>query len=162
MAYRNTVAIIGAATKLGALIAKGIAANYRLLLMDSEQAGLVSLQKEIQAVDKYAEVDVLHCCKNASWEADVIIVANEGEDLDDLAVKMEDVSTCKTVLHFISREASIDKLQQLLPYAKVVSILSTQPFTEATVDAFIRGTDTEALDRAKTIVAAMARTRHLS
>lgn len=156
MAYTNTVAIIGATTTVGSLIAKSIVANYRLLLMDTEQQQLVLVQNEIVAIDKNAEVDVLHCCKNASWEADIIAVANDGEDIEELAIKMEVVSNCKTVLHFTSREDSIDKLQQLLPHAKVVTILSNQPFTDANADAFIRGTYKEAIDTAKTIVAAMA------
>ncbi len=103
-------------------------------------------------MDKNAEVDVLHCCKNASWEADIIVVANDGEALNEIAVKMDEVSNCKTVLHFTYRKEDINTLQQLLPHAKVVTILSSPPFA----DAFIRGTDKEAIETAKTIVAAMA------
>jgi hypothetical protein len=124
--------------------------------MDLDQLQLVSVQREIQAADNNAEVDVLHCCKNASWEADIIVVANDGEGLNEIAIKMEDVSNCKTVLHFTSREENINTLQQLLPHAKVVTIRLGQPFTDATTDAFLRGRDKEAMDTAKGIVAAMA------
>ena len=154
MAYKKTVAIIGAATPVGSLIAKSIVANYRLLLMDTTQPHLVLLQAELQSINKSAEVDILPCCKNASWEADIIVVANDGEDLDELAVKMSEVSNCKTVLHFTSHQDDKNKLQQLLPHAKVVSILSSPPFTRA--DAFIHGTDKEAKETANAIVAAVA------
>ncbi|MDQ3278172.1 MAG: hypothetical protein M3Q06_07585 [Bacteroidota bacterium] len=156
MAYKNTVAIIGATTAVGAVIAKSMAANYRLLLMDRAQPQLVVLQNEIQAMDNHAEVDVLHCCKDASWEADIIVVAHDGEALEELAVKMEEVSNCKTVLHFTSDQNDLDKLQQLLPHAKVVTIQSSRLFTEANADAFIHGADKEAMDTAKMMVAAIA------
>ncbi len=152
MAYKDTVAIIGATTTVGAVIAKSIAANYRLLLMDEAQPQLVLLQNEIQAMGKNAEVDVLHCCKNASWEADIIVVANDGKGLEELAGKMEEVSNCKTVLHFTSFQEDTNRLQHLLPHAKVVTILSSQPYS----DAFIHGTHKEAMDIAKGVVAAMA------
>lgn len=154
MAYKRTLAIIGAATAVGSLIAKSIVAHYRLLLMDTTQPLLVLLQAEIQSINKTAEVDILPCCKNASWEADIIVVADDGEGLDELALKMNEVSNCKTVLHFTSRQDDINKLQQLLPNAQVVGILSGLPFTGA--DAFIHGTDKEAKETANAIVAAVA------
>lgn len=158
MPYKNTVAIISATTAVGAVIAKSIAANYCLLLMDEAQSKLSLLQNEIQAMDKNAEVDILNCCKNASWEADIIVVANDGENLDELAVKMKEVSNRKIVLHFTSGENNIDKLQQFLPHAKVVTIILSQPFTDtgANANAFIRGLDKEAVDTAKMMVAAIA------
>lgn len=155
MAYINTVAIIGATTTVGSLIAKSIVPNYRLLLMDTAHPQLVLVQNEILAIDEDAEVDVIHCSKDATWEADVIVVANGVTGIEELAIKMEQVSNCKTVLHFISQVDDMDKLQQLLPHAKVISILSSQPFTDANVDAIFRGTDKEAMDTAKKIVAAM-------
>ena len=158
MAYKNTVAIISATTSLGAVIAKSIAANCRLLVMDTEQSKLMLLQGDIQAMCKNAEVDILNCCKNASWEADTIVVANTGESLDELAVNMKEVTNCKTVLHFTTRENDIDRLQQLLPHAKVVTIVLSQPLidTGAGSSAFIYGTDKEAIDTAKMMIEAMA------
>lgn len=161
MAHKNTVAIIGATTAVGTLVAKSIAADYRLLLMDNDEAQLALLQDGIQAADKTAAVEVHHCCMNASWEADFIVVANDGEGLNEMAVKMKDVSNCKTVLHFTAHQTMIDRLQQLLPHAKVVSILWSQPFTDASTDAFIRGMDKEAVDTAKSVVAAMAYQPHI-
>lgn len=155
MACTNTVAIIGANSTVGILIAKSIVANYRLLLMDTEQQKLVLVRNEMLSINKNAEVEILHCCKNASWEADIIVVTNDGNDFEELAIKMAEVTNCKTILHFTSREEYIDKLQQLLPYAKVVTIFFNQSFTNAYVDAYIRGTDEEAMDTAKKFVTAM-------
>jgi len=105
---------------------------------------------------KNAEVDILNCCKDASWEADSIVVANQGESVEEVALKMQEVTNCKTVLHFISHENDINKLQQLLPHAKVVSIILSQPGGAGIgSSAFIHGTDTEATDTAKTMILAM-------
>jgi hypothetical protein len=156
MAQKKTIAIIGATTPVGTLIAQSIAVNFRLLLVDTNPALLDLLQDEIQGVAKAAELDILYCCKNASWEADIIVVANVGEDLDGIAATMKEVSNCKTVVHFTSNQNDIDKLQQLLPHAEVVTIVGSHPFTDATKDAFIRGRNDEATNTAKTIVAAMA------
>lgn len=155
MSYKNTVAIIGATTTIGTVVAKSIAVNYRLLLMDSARPELVRLQHNIQAANQKAEVDILNCCKDASWEADIIVVSNEGTGLDDIAVKMKDVSTCKTVLHFTTDEINIDKLQQLLPHARVVTIVLSQPFTGTNSNAFIHGSDKEAISIANGMVAAI-------
>jgi hypothetical protein len=86
------------------------------------------------------------------------VVANTGESLDELAVNMKEVTNCKTVLHFTSRENDIDRLQQLLPHAKVVTIILSQPLkgTGASSSAFIHGTDKEAIDTAKMMIEAMA------
>lgn len=154
MAYKNTVAIIGAATPIGSLVAKSIVANYRLLLMDPTQPHLVLLQAEIQSINKSAEVDILPCCKNASWEADIIVVAHDGEGLEEIAVKMREVSNCKTVLHFTDQQGDKNKLKQLLPHANVVCIQSRPPFTDPA--SFIHGTDKEAKETAHAIVAALA------
>lgn len=158
MAHKDTVAIIGATTAAGTLIANSIAANYRLLLMDTEKSQLVLLQRQIQEADKTAEANILDCSTDASWEADIIVVANDGEMLDELAVKMKDVSNCKTVLHFTAHQNNMDKLQHLLPYAEVVSILWSHPFTDDTADAVIHGRNDEAMDTAKRILAAMDNT----
>lgn len=158
MAFKNTVAIISATTAVGAVSAKSIAANFRLLLMDADQSKLVLLQQEIQAICKNAEVEILNCCKSASWEADIIVVANNGESLDVLAANMKEVTNCKTVLHFTSSENDIDRLQQFLPHAKVATIILSQPFkgTGVSSSAFIHGTDKEAIDTAKMMIEAMA------
>jgi hypothetical protein len=161
MSYKNTVAIINASTAVGTVVAKSIAKDYRLLLMDAAQPQLVLLQQEIQSMDNKAEVDIHDCCNTASWEADIIVVANEGEGLDELAVKMQQVTNCKNILHFTSHEDDIDKLQQLLPHAKVVTILLGQAFTDAYANAFIHGTDKEAIDTAKEMVAAIACKRQI-
>ena len=155
MSYKDTVAIIGATTTIGTVVARSIAVNYRLLLMDSARPELVTLQHSIQAANLKADVDIVNCSKDASWEADIIIVANEEAGLEELAVKMKEVSTCKTVLQFTHAETNIDKLQQLLPHASVVTIIISQPFTGTNANAFIHGSDKDAIHTAKMMVSAI-------
>ena len=161
MAYKDTVAIIGATTTIGTVVARSIAANHRLLLMDAARPELVRLQHNIQAANPKAEVEILNCCKDASWEADIIVVANEGNGLDELAFKMKEVSTCKSVLHFTTNEINIDKLQQMLPHARVVTIALSQPFTGTNANAFIHGSGKEAIQAAKMMVSAMGCTHQI-
>lgn len=157
MAYKNTVAIIGATTKTGARIAKSIVADYRLLLMDVAQPQLDLLQSDLVEVQKNAEVEVVNCCKDASWEADIIVVAIDELGLDDIAEKMKVVSNGKIVVHFTLKESMPDRLQHLLPYAKVATVLLSNSTSETQNDhnAFIHGKDREAIELANDLLKIM-------
>jgi predicted dinucleotide-binding enzyme len=150
MAHKNTIAIIGATRTLGAIIAKGISTGYRLLLMDSKQDELMALQGRIQQLDSTAEVDVLQCCKDASWEADIIVVTVAVGELSETALKMKDVATCKTVINIIPSGSTGEELRKLLPHSKVINVSIAegvdQSFTaNGTVDALIEGADDESI-----------------
>lgn len=122
MTHKYTVAIIGAPGSLGILIAKDLSEYYRLLLMDdNDQSGLKALQSAILELDGDNEVDVLDCCKDASWEADIIVIAVSVDKQSEIAIKIKEVATQKVVISISSQIISELDLQTLLPHSKVIS-----------------------------------------
>lgn len=81
MATIKTIAIVGATGHMGSAIAKSLSkkGNYRLLLMSNEQDKLVDLKTQIEKSSKSTEVFAISCAREASWEADIIIVATPYE-----------------------------------------------------------------------------------
>lgn len=123
MDYKDTVAILGANSKLGNIIAKGISRQYRLLLMDEQIQPLTALSHDVAKLNCNATVEVIPCCKDASWEADIIIVVADEAAQAAIATKIKEVATCKIVINIGSSAKSSKSFQQLLPHSKVVTIL---------------------------------------
>ncbi len=123
MLYNNTVAILGAGSELGQLIAKKIAGNYPLLLMDNNAEKLNGLIQIIPHTHPTAQVEMALCSKDASWEADIIIIAADyAEDQESIAIKINEVTTCKTVIQIKHASSDIAALQAILPYSKFISV----------------------------------------
>jgi len=125
MALKQTIAIIGASGQYGAAFAKALSAGpYRLLLMDPQEEGLVSLQKEIAAKVPLAEVEKLSCCREASWEADLILFALPFSERNHLIAQMQEVVTRKTVVFLLEQpeENALELLKQQLPYSGIITI----------------------------------------
>jgi len=155
MAYKNTIAIIGAANTLGAIIAKGIAhTNNRLLLMDDGCIDqLTNLKNEIVQLHNDAEIELLHCCKDASWEADTIIVAIDIDKHTVTANTIKEVATCKTIISFSWNENLENELQKILVNSKVINVvLSKNLDTAGNINAAVFGKDKEALQIAVEII----------
>ena len=149
MAQKNTVAIIGASGSLGAYIAKGLCSGpYRLLLMDTHLQSLDALKTEINLLCKSAEVDVLQCCRDASWEADIILLA-VGKPMD-IVQEIEEVATRKVVINIVSPGRVSEDLQQMLPFSKVVNVVLNSAFEEPALAiespvAFVEGYEEDAM-----------------
>ena len=77
MQYNNVVAILGANSDVGKRIANSISGQYPVLLMDADKDALQESQKNIQATNPAANITLLECSKEASWEADIGIIAVE-------------------------------------------------------------------------------------
>lgn len=153
MAHKITMAIIGAATSTGTAIAKSMAASYYLILMDKAADKLTALQSEIKSADYDFVIDTLQCCKEASWEADVIVVAVDSDQLVPVAHKIKEVTTCKPVIHFTNSDDETAALQPLLPHANVVSVWLGKPTGESNNrDATLHGTNREAQEIARKIL----------
>ncbi len=164
---KQTIAIIGAGGNMGSAIAKGIAGgNYRLLLFDRAPKQLDSLTEEIQQAHPGADVDLIDCAHDCSWEADIIILAVPHGAEKEIADKIRDVATQKIVISIANPvyedfsklttgadTSAAEELQQWVPHSKVVKAFNTtfaadfdQPVIDGKqVDAFIAGDDEEAL-----------------
>lgn len=153
MAYKSTVAIIGATSTLGKTLAMSVVSHYRLLLMDDSVEDLTALQNELGQHE--TAVEIIQCCKEASWEADAVVVVVDDEKLPAIAEKVKVVTTCKPVVHFTTAEKVL--LQDFLPHADVVTVWLDNP--NATnippQSAFLKSTGYDALTFAQSLLTAV-------
>jgi len=164
---KQTIAIIGAGGNMGSAIAKSIAGgNYRLLLFDSNPEQIGSVNEEILQNYPEAELELMNCPHESTWEADIIILAVPHGAEPELADKIRDVATQKIVISIANpidedfsklitdpATSAAEELQQWLPNSKVVKAFNTtfaadfeQPVIDGKqVDAFIAGDDEKAI-----------------
>jgi predicted dinucleotide-binding enzyme len=170
MAAIKTIAIIGATGSMGSAIARSLAGKYRLLLMSSDEAKLVDLQSALNKSRSQADVFTLSCAREASWEADIIIVATPYAAEREVAEKIREVATGKIVisisnpLNGSSSElvtsgdtSAAEELQKLLPNSKVVKSFMADFITPViagkTVDVFVAGNNSDAVETVFQVVA---------
>lgn len=144
---KQTIAIIGVEGDLGSALAKGITAgNYRLLLFGKESERLDSLTESIYTKHPKAEVKIMDCAYECSWEADIIILDIPKADELEIAEKIHDVAIQKIVVrvagHFDEESPNAaDRLQNRLPYTKIVTVFKHESKTRV----IISGDDQDAL-----------------
>lgn len=121
MPQKEIIAVIGAASEEGtALLSKLVQAPYRFLLMDDDSEKLAALQKKMAP---WAETDTIACCREASWEADIIIIARPQHSIEHTAQQIKEVATTKIVIGLIqTNKTQVEVLQQSLPNAIVVGL----------------------------------------
>jgi len=171
---KQTIAIIGAGGNMGSAIAKSMAGgNYRPLLFDREPEQAGSLKEDILKVHPKADIELMDCAHDCSWEADIIILAVPHRSEQELADKIRDVATQKIVVSIANpinedfnrlitdpETSAAEELQQWLPNSRVVKAFNTtlaadfdQPVIDGKqVDAFIAGDDEDALHTAMELV----------
>ena len=174
MNTKQTIAVIGASGNMGSAISKSLSkGNYRLLLFSNEKEKTEALVNEIKNSHAAADLEALECPTDASWEADVIILAVPFQAEKELAEKIREVANQKIVISIANplNEAyeglvtspgtsAAEELQKLLPNAKVVKAFNTTfaadfitPVIDGKqVDSFIAGNDEEALQTISELV----------
>ena len=174
MNTKQTIAVIGASGNMGSAISKSLSkGNYRLLLFSNEKEKTEALINEIKNSHAAADLEALECPTDASWEADVIILAVPFQAEKELAEKIREVANQKIVISIANplNEAyeglvtspgtsAAEELQKLLPNAKVVKAFNTTfaadfstPIIDGKqVDSFIAGNDEEALQTISELV----------
>jgi len=174
MNTKQTIAIIGATGSMGTAISKSLAkGNYRLLLFSSKTEQLQALASQIQTLHPLADVIVSQCPTDASWEADIIILAVPYQAQQELAGKIKQVANQKIVISIANPlnvtydglvtapdTSAAEQLQLLLPHSKIVKAFNTvfaadfaQPvISQKQADAFIAGDDQEALEVVEQLV----------
>ncbi len=125
---KKTISIIGANDKMGTAVAKELVTGpYRLLLMGNEvdkAACLEHLLTELKGIAPDAEVEVLDCLVDASWEADIIILVVAVCKEKEIAAMIKEVATGKLVIRITDagEEAEAEELYTGLPYSKVIKV----------------------------------------
>lgn len=115
---KQTIAVIGAASAEGrTVLVHLLPTGHRLLLMDEAAEKLPGLQQQLQQQQPRCETDTEPCCREACWEADVIILANAQPTLASTLQKIKDVATTKIVVCMGDNDA---QMQQHLPHSKIV------------------------------------------
>jgi len=151
MAVRRTIAIIGSAGNMEQAIVSALAkGNNRLLLIGEDNDRLTRLANEIIKTIPAAEIEIMNCAFDGCWEADMIILDVPYAGHKEVAEKIRDVATGKTIISiYNSTEETLSNknnegLQKLLPYSKIVHLTVTTN-TDETIDALIAGINAETL-----------------
>uniref|UniRef100_F4CF77 NADP oxidoreductase coenzyme F420-dependent n=1 Tax=Sphingobacterium sp. (strain 21) TaxID=743722 RepID=F4CF77_SPHS2 len=174
MNTKQTIAIVGATGQMGSALAKSLAgSSYRLLLMGTNQAKLQDLYHQLKKINQEVDSDWILCPVDASWEADIIVLAVPYSAEKDLAAKIAPVTTGKIVISISNpitpdfqgsllpeHTSAAEELQALLPYSKVVKAFNTtfaanfgQPvFSDHVADCFLAGDDEAALSQTEALV----------
>jgi predicted dinucleotide-binding enzyme len=129
MATKQTVAIVGATTHEGTIVAQRLATlSLRILLIAEDAIQLQILEENLKNFSKAAEVESLVCVKDACWEADIILLAIPGEQIAEVATKISEVATQKVVVHFskqdslnYSSSAALQKIGLFFPNSKIAA-----------------------------------------
>ena len=175
MQTKQTIAVIGATGNMGSAISKSIAKGpYRLLLKGTKQEELDALVKEIKTKNADADVEAAVCPTEASWEADIIILAVPFDAEKEIAPKIKEVANQKIVISIANPlnetynglvtapdTSAAEELQKKLPNSKVIKAFnttfaadfSTPVIDGKQVDAFIAGNDEDALQTVSDLVA---------
>lgn len=176
MSETKTIAIIEATSEMGSAIAKSLLniGTYRLLLMSNDQVKLEGLLTQLEKPQRDTEVFTMSCAREASWEADIIIVATPHGAEAEVGDRIREVATGKIVISISNPlieayyypvtsddTSAAEELQKLLPYSKVVKAFSTmfpvdfiqRPLDKQALDVFISGNNWKALETVSQIVA---------
>jgi NADPH-dependent F420 reductase len=168
MSTKQTIAVIGATGNMGSAIAKSLSkTNNRLLLFARHFDKVQTLAADLKQGHAAAEVEAVECPTNASWEADIIILALPYGDEKEIAAKIKDVANQKVVISISNPlnetysalvtapdTSAGEQLQQLLPNSKVIKAFNTvfaADFANTIidgkqVDTLIAGNDTQSLE----------------
>lgn len=171
---KATIAIIGATGSMGSAIATSLAKGpYRLLLCANNPEKGQDLEQTIKAASPSADVEYIDCSRNASWEADIIILATPYGAEKEIAENIREVATRKIVVSIANPlnetytglvtspdTSAAEELQKHLPDSKVVKAFNTTFAADFTtpvidgkqVDAFVAGDDEQALQTVSDLV----------
>jgi len=170
----QVIAIIGASENKGVALAKILAkVKMHLLLVVTNSHELSALANEIKTEHPDTDMEIVSCPVDASWEADIIVLAISYQAENKILSQIKAVSTQKIVITLsnqvnkangsLSGEAensSGEELQKILPYSKVIQVFNTalaagfsQPSgVNQAADVFITGNDKEALQTVSKLI----------
>jgi pyrroline-5-carboxylate reductase len=150
MLHKETIAVIGATSERGKIIVEQLLhVPFRMLLMDEDVEKLEALQQRFALLNSEADIDIVQCCREASWEADIILIAKEQNSIEETAKKIKEVATTKIVIYLAAdNNNQFDYLQRLLPDSKLVQVHLTKQNNDqrSSFTSGIWGTDTQATE----------------
>jgi len=127
MPIRDTIAIVASDDEKALEVADAVwLNNQRVLLVAKYPGQMMQALQTIQDEYPLAEVEVMDCMKEGCWEADLILLNIEEEDVVPVASLIREVAVQKPVVRLIwdsDATAKMIRLQQLMTHAKVVVAL---------------------------------------
>ena len=154
----KSIAIFGATDKFASVLAESVVSdNNRLLLFSDENQEISDLRNEILLKSPSADIELVFCSAEASWQADMIILALSQDQQKLIAGGIENFVTQKTLIAYVdSAQEALNgtlpgSLQDLLPNAHVISIhMAYDQDQQIIFNA--GGSNAEALDEAKSLL----------
>ena len=154
----QTIVVIGTG-KTGKGIIRGLSnGNDRVIFCDENFETARSFTNELQAANPYYDVEAVLCSYEATWEADIIILALPScPDRRKLAQRIKAVATQKIV---VIMDDAVKELQDLLPHSRIVRAftgISDDAFDlpaeqKKTIDCRVTGTSEEAVQTVAKLV----------
>ncbi|MEL7832916.1 NAD(P)-binding domain-containing protein [Fodinibius sp. N2] len=163
---KQSIGFIGATSNIGLSLAQGVAhGNYRLLLFGRDSDEIEPIAKKIRGNTPNADIAILECAHECSWEADVIILDVSDNKLDEVLPNIRDVATQKIVVQLSSnprremenRTHIIEKIHRELPHSKIIHLGPTELLdsineSKKSGSLFISGDDNEAVQTVSEII----------
>lgn len=116
MATTKTIAIINAdSEKSEAALQQLNSKQYRLLFFSKEKTETAT-----------GNTESIHCPIEASWEADLVILAINSNDIQPIAKAIQPVVTQKPVIYITETNNGIAELSELLPHSSVYPVKANQ------------------------------------
>lgn len=146
MSNRKTVAILSISNPKAILIATHLARKHAVLLFDADQKLLSRVQNHLLLENPKAQVELMSCPTNASWEADIIVFSPSAFTNESLTQQIKKVSTGKIVLILESITFEKNKnlhFEDLFPFSKVIYCSEGKDDGIATLS--LKGKDIQAL-----------------
>lgn len=177
MHLKQTIAVIGATGNMGKAISKTISkTNFRLLISSRDFIKTKLLADEILSENNSANIEAIDCSINASWEADIIILAVPFQEEKGIADRIKNVANQKIVISISNpindsytglltapNSSTAEELQQQLPHSKIIKAFNSNfaadfynpIINDLQVDSFIAGNNLEALQEVADLVSAI-------
>ncbi|MET0466431.1 MAG: NAD(P)-binding domain-containing protein [Chitinophagaceae bacterium] len=120
MATQRTIAVIGALEDAAKTVIKSLTkSGYRVLLFckenDLSQLSSFATEKQFIGMD----LEWMSCPIEASWEADMVLLAVPAHEMADVAAMIRKVAIGKPVFDIGYDGAGSEELQALLPHSVV-------------------------------------------
>jgi hypothetical protein len=130
----RSIAIFGATEKYASALAENLAADCsnQILLLSDQKPALLELRDRILKANPLADVEITDCTSEASWQADIIILAVCSDLQKLISGSIIGFVTQKTLIAFVDSKynactnAKSNALQELLPHTHVVSVYLTE------------------------------------
>lgn len=140
------IAVIGAGGENARLVVSRLAStNRQILMMDADAAKLDTFFQSLSALPVVAHIEILSCCREASWEADMIILSADIEDANAVMEKMREVARNKVVIILSENgDHPFGSLTDALPFSRIVMVQMHLDANKDHPSVLIEGTNCDA------------------